>query len=42
MYDLSDFQKLYEKKNHDYKATLDFCKSLEKTEDPEKALKAAI
>jgi len=42
MYDLSDFQKLYEKKNHNYKATLDFCKSLEKTEDPEKALKTAI
>lgn len=42
MYDLSDFQKIFDKKNHDYKAMLDFCKSLEKSPDPEKALKAAI
>lgn len=42
LYDLSDFEKLYEKKNRDYRAVLEFCKSLEKAEDPEKALKAAV
>jgi predicted aminopeptidase len=42
LYDLSDFQKLYEKKNHDYRAVLEFCKSLEKSADPEKSLKSAV
>jgi predicted aminopeptidase len=42
LYDLSDFEKLYEKKNRDYHAVLEFCKSLEKSDDPEKSLKQAV
>ena len=42
MYDMSDFEKLFEKKNRDYRATLDFCKSLESEKDPEAAVKAAV
>jgi predicted aminopeptidase len=40
-YDLSDFEKLYAKKGFDYKATLEFAKTLESNGDPEKALKEA-
>ena len=42
LYDMTDFEKLFVKKKRDYKATLDFCRSLEGEKDPEAALKAAI
>lgn len=40
LYDLSDFQKLLDSKNGDFREVIKFCKSLEKEKDPEKALKA--
>jgi predicted aminopeptidase len=39
LYDLSDFQKLFELKAHDFHELLEFCKSLEDKPDAEKALK---
>ena len=40
-YDLSDFEKVYAQKGHNFQALLEFCKGLEKEASPEKALKAA-
>lgn len=40
-YDLSDFEKFYDKKNRDYRAMLEFARSLEKSKDPVADLKNA-
>ena len=39
--DLSDFERVYENLGKDFKKLIDFCISLEKAEDPEKALAQA-
>lgn len=42
VYDMSDFEKLYEKLGRNPRALIEFAKSLEKDPDPEAKLKAAI
>lgn len=42
MKDQSDFKKLYEKLGRDFKKLIEYCKSLEKTENPEQELKNFI
>lgn len=42
MNDLSDFEKLTEKFNGDFNKILEYCKSLERQDDPEKALKEFV
>jgi len=41
-YDLSDFERLFEKLGHDFPALLQFCKNLAKSEHPESDLKRFI